>query len=529
MSNPSKHIYSVGNFQSAFLILFTSFVYAAYFVLRYGGLWTENDTAVFTQITTQMLDARSVLFPGQYSHGFGYPTWLGSLSLLTGLSVPIMNTIVMPFIALLLFTIAAYIAYRIFLKSDKLAALSVLIIFAIPDVMFTLLRGNHEKLNIVLMLWALVMLFRAFDAVQKGVLRDSAIWIVLFYVFVFTNATVNDYFASTFAVAATLTLIGGWGLLRIHSPATTRYRSQIIRLGSYVVGSWLLVWWVMLYVFPPAGHDFGLAHSALNKIVDLFLTLHTSSNPYAAPAAEWAGKTDQFLVASFRWLLSGLSIAIWGYELWKVIWRKQSRSFEHLFLLALYGAFGFLVALAIPLDFTGMNAGTNLEVRNFPYYALMASPVLIWGIIPRLKLLKGAKRQWVSTVTAVALGVFVLIGLFKSTLDPVISNQWLFYTPAERQALGAFDNHSQSQSLWTGPDNRLVYANAMWHPNDLGGNAVTGYQFTSAYRDILISPEVIANSLVEETPVPLYLEQNRIYDNGSAQIYRMRPRTPFET
>ena len=68
----------------------------------------------------------------------------------------------------------------------------------------------------------------------------------------------------------------------------------------------------------------------------------------------------------------------------------------------------------------------------------------------------------------------------------------------------------------------------MWHPNDSGGNAVTGYQFTSAYRDILISPEVIANSLVEETPVPPYLEQNRIYDNGSAQIYRMRPQTPFE-
>lgn len=510
------------------LIIFSGLIYAAYFVLRFGGLWTENDTAVFTQVTARMLAAHSVLFPGQYSHGFGYPTWLGSLSLLTGLSVPVMNTIVMPFIAMLLFTIAAYIAYRTFLNSDKLAALSVLLIFAIPDVMFTLLRGNHEKLNIVLMLWALVVLFRAFRAVQQGSMRESAVWIGLFYVFVFTNATVNDYFASTFAVAASLTLIGGWILLRLNTPATIQYRPQIVRLGSYVIGSWLLVWWVMLYVFPPAGHDFALAHTALNKIVDLFLTLHTSSNPYSAPASQWAGKLDQILVASFRWVLSVVSIVIWGYALWKMIWRKHTWPFEHLFLLALYGAFGFLVALAIPLDFTGMNAGTNLEVRNFPYYALMASPVLVWGLIPRLDTLKTTWRPWVTTSSAIVLATFVLIGLFKSTLDPVISNQWMFYTPAERQALSAFNHHSRSETIWTGPDNRLVYADMMWHFRNRGDNTVTGFQFSQADRDLLISPEVIASSLVEQKPVPPYLNQNRIYDNGSAQIYRLRPQTPFE-
>jgi len=149
--------------------------------------------------------------------------------------------------------------------------------------------------------------------------------------FVFVNATVNDYFASTFALAATLTLVGGWLLLRIHVPATARYRSQITRFTSYVVASWLLVWWVMLYVFPPAGQDFALAHGALNKLVDLFLTLHTSSNPYTAPASEWAGKLDQMLVASFRWFLAVTSILIWLRELWMIIRHNQHRSFEHLF------------------------------------------------------------------------------------------------------------------------------------------------------------------------------------------------------
>ncbi len=509
-------------------LILTGFAYAAYFVLRYGGLWSENDTAVFTSVTSHMLVHQSVLFPGQYTHGFGYPAWLGSLSLLTGISVPVMNTIVMPFIGMLLFIITAYITYRTFLKSEKLGALTVLVMFATPDVMFTILRGNHEKLNIALMLWAFVMMIKAFGSIKNGLLRNSAVWIGLFYLFALVNATVNDYFASIFAFVITLTFVGGWLLVKLKVPGTLRYHTQILHLASYVLGSWLLVLWIMIYIFPPAGQDFTLAHGAFNKLIALILTRHASSNPYAAPVQEWAGKTDQFLVESFRWLLSGVSMAIWLSKLWKIIWRKEPVSFEHLFLVALYGAFGFLVALAIPLDFTGMNAGTNLEVRNFPYYALMAAPVMVWGILPALQRLKAAPRLWISAFSALLLMGFVLIGLLKSTLDPAISNQWLFYTPAERQALTEFGKHSQSTMIWTGPDNRLPHAFQMWHPRNSGNNAVTGYSFTTGDRDLLISPEVIANSLVQNKPVPPYLNQNRIYDNGQAQIYRVRPHTLLE-
>ena len=509
-------------------IILLSVLYAAYFVLRYGGLWTENDTAVFTQITSRMLAARSVLFPGQYSHGFGYPTWLGTLSLLTGVPVAIMNTIVLPFIAMAVFTIVCYVAYHTFLKSHKLAMLSVVLLFAIPDLMFTVLRGNHEKLNIILMLMAIVMLFRAFNAIQTGSMRNSAIWIALFYVFVFVNATVNDYFASTFAVAATLTLLGSWLLLRINVPATTRYRSQIRTFTSYVAASWLLVWWVMLYVYPPAGNDFSLVNGAVNKLVDLFFTLHTSSNPFAAPATQWAGTTTRVLVALFRWVLAFGSLFVWFRELWSVIRRNQLRSFEHLFLLALYGAFGFLVALAIPLDFTGMNAGTNLEVRNYPYYALMAAPLLVWGFVSAQKHLSSRARKASAYGSALMLAGFVLIGLFKSTLDPIVSNQWLFYTPSELQALSAFSARSHNTAIWTGPDNRLVHVAEMWNYAGQNNNSVVGYQFSSRNRDLLISPAVIANSLVEEKSLPDYERQNRTYDNGQCQIYRLAPQTPFE-
>ena len=510
-------------------LLFIGFLYATYFVTRYGGLWTENDTAVFTQVTRSMIHAQSVLFPGQYTHGFGYPTWLGTLSLLTGLKVSVMNTIVVPFLGMILLVVSAFVAYRTFLKSNRMAVMAVLVLFAVPDLMFTVLRGNHEKLNIALMLMALVALFRSLKIVYEGNWRAAMIWVVLFYTLVFVNATVNDYFASTFAAASTLTLLAGSILVKRNIPVAEPYRAQFTRLTSYVAASWLLVWWVMLYVFPASGHDFQLLHGALLKLTNLFLTLHTSSNPYAAPTSQWAGYIVRFLVASFRWILFLVSFFIWIQELWRLIVKKQQhRTLEHLFLLALYGGFGFLVALAIPMDFTGLNAGTNLEVRNFPYFALMASPVLVWGLNQAHRRLSAVIRRKIVPIVGIFLALFILIGLFKSTLDPVISNSWIFYTPAEKQALTAFDQHSVSATLWTGPDNRLVYANAMFNASETTSSQVAGYGYTSSDTDVLISPEVIQNTFVQHKPIPRYQSKNRIYDNGSAQIYRRMPRTFFE-
>ena len=510
-------------------LIVIGFLYAAYFVLRYGGLWAENDTAVFTQVTRSMLQAKSVLFAGQYTHGFGYPTWLGTLSLLTGLNVSVMNTIIMPFIGVILLLVTAFVAYHTFLKSSRLAMLSVLLLFAVPDLMFTVLRGNHEKLNIALMLMALVALFRSFEVVYEGNWRAATAWIMLFYTFAFINATVNDYFASTFAVASTITLIAGAFLINRNVPAAARYRGQIVRLTSYVGATWLLVWWVMLYVFPPAGHDFQLLHGAITKITNLFLTLHTSSNPYSAPSSQWSGYVAQFLVASFRWVLFLLSLLVWVQEIWRLVFKKQQhRTLEHLFLLALYGAFGFLVAIAIPLDFTGMNAGTNLEVRNFPYFALMASPLLVWGLAQGYRRLSLVSRRKFAAITGGLLSLFILIGLFKSTLDPAISNQWMFYTPAEKESLTAFDRHSIDATLWSGPDNRLVYANTMLSSSTGTSSQVTGYHYASSDQDILISPEVIESSMVQHKNIPPYQQKNCIYDNGQAQIYRTVPQTLFQ-
>lgn len=518
------------------LTLLVGMLYATYFVVRYGGLWTENDTSVFSQVARQTIQARNVLFPGQYAHGFGYPAWLASLSLLTGLSVSVVDTVVMPFVGVLLAVLGGYMLYKKVLGSERRAGLSVLLLLASGDFMFTILRGNHEKLNVVFLLVAVYALLRGFDEMSARRTGPFAIWVLLFYLVVFANATVNDYFASTFVAGSAMALGVAALLMRRHNLANEEAASSMSRYALSVGVSWLLVWWVMLFVFPPAGHDFSLLKSAIQKVSQLFLSFHSSSNPYIIAHQQWAGPVVYALTAAYRWILSIVAVVAWLVEAWAIIVRRHPIDFSRLLFLLLFGAFGFLIVLAIPVDFVGLAAGANLEVRNFPYFVLFAAPMVVWGLGRAQEMLKARGRVLSSrarllytNLSAVALSVFLVVGLLKSTLDPLISNQWMFYTSSERQTVQWFLQTGKHSNMWTGPDNRLVYLQSMLSSGQRTSNQLGGYTLSTVYRNWMMSPQIRVNSIVQNRPVPNTFAQDRVYDNGGAQVYHVRPATPFQS
>lgn len=508
--------------------------YAAYFVLRFGGLWSENDTGVFSNVTRSMLRAGSIFFPGQYVHGYGYPAWLGSLSLLTGLSPTVVNTVVAPYVGVLVLVTLGYLVYREVIGAPRVAAVAMLLLFGAPDLLFGVLRGNHEKLTIGLTLLALFAILRGFQAMGRSRGWQYAAWALVAYLAIFTNATVNDYFASTFTVATGLAMVGGsWILRRQGRAQARRVDPQVFRrLAIVVLASWLVIWWVMFFVFTPAGHDFALLKTAGAKLLSLFATFHTGSNPYVLAKSQWDGKVADVLVASYRWVLFGTSFVAWIVWLWLIVVRRRRTSWQKVFLLMLFGAFGLTVAIAIPMDFTGLAAGANLEVRNFTYFSLLAAPVAAWGWsngpLRKVTAWIGRRKILSQGVIPTLLGAFLLVSLLKVTLDPSISNQWSFYRPSERQAVAFFWTKARGSTLWTGPDNRIPDMWNGWASNNADGNGVVGYTLTGADRDWLRSPVVVASSIAERSTIPNYRAQDRVYDNGTSQIYHVRPLTPFQ-
>ena len=515
------------------LVLSAGLAYAFLFVVRYRGLWVENDTAFFTRDAALTVQRHSVLFAGEYPHGFLYTAWLASFQWLAGVSPPVFNTVVAPFVGVTLMLLTGFLCYRVLTDSQRTATLAAWMLLAIPELVFSAVRGNHEKINIAIMMMALYALAASVPrpSSRRGGRPDrmrQGTWLAIFVGLMLMNAVTNDYFASTLASAGLLAALVMAAVIPWLSRPDRALRQLEHRLWvGMAVGAGLVVW-VMLGVYPPAAQDVSLLSAAAVKLWHLLLTGKVHSNPYAAPAAQWAGRFSYLLVASFRWLMFAGSLTVFASAARRVLKRRRV-SPHRLLLLALYLALGLLVAVAIPMDYTGLAAGSNLEVRNFTYFALVAAPLTAIGLRalwarPWVR----AHRHWVSDRLAILVAIFVAVGVVKVTLDPLVSNEWIFYTPAERQAVGFFLHHARRAGLWTGPDNRLVYmAQSLW-PVSPHGNLVMGFKPPPLTQNFLWSPVVVANSEAQSFPLPPYALDNRVYDNGGAAIYQKAPESPFQ-
>lgn len=501
-------------------------LYAAYFVLRYGGLWIENDTAVFSMVTTQWIHSGK-LPTGAYPHGFGYQAWLSTLALLTGLDANTANTLVAPFLGVIMVIVPAYLCYYALLKTESRAIVAGLMLFTIPELMFSILRGNHEKLSICFFVMGLYSFLKALQSAHGGDRRSVTLWTVFYYVLVFANTSVNDYFASTVVFATIPTTLVVLVLARKSRPNKLK-QFLLGKLVLSVITSYLVVVLVMFFIFPEAGQDFLLAKSAGQKVQDLFLTMHASSNPYTVVTQAWAGSTASMLMSSFRRLLLGLSFISLMIHVRGTMRKNTEIPSNTALLVASYVSFGLIIIISVPIDFSGLAAGSNLEVRNYTYFAVIAIPMI--ASTP----LKVLHREWLrkAAYSALAVGLmcFLLIGLLKTSLDPIVSNDWIFYTKSESQGLQDFLSLTDGASLWAGSDNRLVNLAEVLDMNIPSGDQVAGFfiQSRPQIRYILWSPQVQAQVTVQQMVAPNIQEQNRIYDNGGAEIYQLRPQTPFQ-
>lgn len=517
-------------------LVMLSFIYAAFFVFRYGGLWIENDTGVFSRQAAEFMRHGSIFYPGLYNHGYVYTAWLGGLSLITGLQSMTLNTIVMPFFGLLLLVISSYLAFSALLPSRRVAALAVIILTSISGVAFSALRGTHEKLSMAFVCLAIYCIVRAFEAYAAHRRGAFIGWLAIYFFIQFLNAGTNDFFAATFLGVLTFTCFSGAvGLLSRKLMDDPRLPRMLGVMGLIVAGSWAILIGVMLFVFHPEARDMQLVNSVVAHLKKLFQTSRVSSHPYQAAASIWANGVVYELMDASRWLVVIVSASVWIHNIYRWVIKGSRQSLRHLFLIAIYTAYALIVCLSIPVDFTGLAAGNNLEVRNFTYASLMGVPLVAEGIYQVLQTrasrsAPGFRVKLLKSLRSAVIGSLVLLsglGLLKVTLDPLVSNSWIYYKPGEAQALQFFWGHNRNQVLWTGPDDRLAfYAHAAFVTNP-GKNQIIGYAPTPFTQDYLDSPVVKASALALHYPLIHYQTYDLIYDNGGAEIVRRVPKSPF--
>lgn len=562
--------------------------FGSYFMLRYQGYWAEIDTSVFLTATERYMNLRQLSYDGAYLHGYAYQVWLATLSDFTGLPVPDLVQLYLPMVSTLLVAVLGFAAYRRLLGTPRLGLMAVGAIFLVPEFLFTISRGNHEKIDISMMLLAILALVNTMrEWAGRRRWGNFVAWTLTYHLAAFTLATSNTFFGSTFAAASTLFVLGMLIIARFRrqrgaggqaatltadsgvnphltstelmepapvqpspiqaspvqanpaqpSPARSAVSARVDeharlarRLLMGVGITWCLVMLVMWHLYPAASNQLQTYKDVISRLSSLFLSFDTQSNPYTAVRLEWASRLAYTVVSSFRWLMFIVSFGVWAALLYRAVRHFGRTSPQRLYLIGLYGAFGVLLALSIPVDFLGLAEGNNLQVRLYTYFVLLAAPLFSLGLALALR---AARRwnlpRWVGPLLRLALVGFAFLSVLKATVDPTISNLWTFYSPQEVRAVRFWANRNEYSTLWMGTRARLDYAFASrygtFRPN--GNFLVTG---SADSRTLMAvdSPIIRAQAAAERFELPvLFLTGNRVYDNGGAELVWRLPQGPF--
>jgi hypothetical protein len=134
-------------------------------------------------------------------------------------------------------------------------------------------------------------------------------------------------------------------------------------------------------------------------------------------------------------------------------------------------------------------------------------------------------RGLIRRLAAISLGIFALFAVIKATNEPAASNVWTFYLPAEIAATDFIDQRLRDSAYWGDFDERLRAAHQLTARSISNAVFPVNFQGTRTY---LITDVIRLRAARFRRPLPAIFGELRVYDNGTAQVYRARARTPYQ-
>lgn len=514
----------------ALLSILYGLAVTVYILLRYGLRWGDSDTLQIVQAARAVF-SQGTISPsgGAYPHGFAYQALITALARVSGIGVMRVDLVVLPFISVGV-ALAAFVAFRILTGSALLGGIAALLLFIQPEFVFVIERGSHEKTTLTYVLLLLFLLTATLTRGGSGGVVVS--YVVVFYVIAWALIATNSFFGSSFFFSLALALAGGALVLwRTRSPHSER--ALLNRMLYTVLSGAALVFMFVAYVYAPARSNYGTLRTLIDRLSALFLSFEVQSNPYAsigsATGAAWIAPWVYLLLASFDMFMVVCGFAVWVWLAIRFLRTGVGRAdYHHLLLWLFAAAFALEVVISAVVDLSGF-LGNNLQIRLFPLFMLAAIPLVVVGAAK----LAGRVRHRGQTSMAIA-GVLLLMtfdvtGILKATNDPLVSNKWLFYTSDEQAALTWTDRDLSHQSVWAGFDERLQVMQALQNlDSPVQGNRYMAGGIDESARYVIMSDVIRQRSLRLNVPAPDVVPDDRVYDNGGAQLYHLVPQTPYQ-
>ena len=496
---------------------------ASYWVLRHGTRWGEQDTAQLTAAILNVFDQHT-LTPERgafYKQGYLLTAATATLAAFSGLSAVDLQRVANPLTTVLVvFPALAFL--REVCAGWRSTVVAAVLLFTQSEFMFVMLRGSHERIGRTLMLvtfWLLVRSFRFRDDP-----RAFAAHVILLYLCAYGLIATNVFFGISFCAAVVVAMLGAWLTARLLPKAFGQF-TEVARRLVLVSGTLFVLGYMFTYqLFPPAADSLLALQGSTERVAALVLNFQPSSSPYRVDVPNWPVYEIYLLLNASNVLLLVGGTLVWFDQLRRWVLRPTSHgpALSEGCLWFLFAAFGVQGLLGILLDHADI-VSPNLQYRAFPSFAMLGAAMLANGLNGWLV------ARWRMLVLAGVLSALALLSLLKATLEPAVSNIWLFYTPGEARALGWADAHIGPERIWSGTTERLYAA----YVNEVRQGArpearVDPFERDPTTRLLLFSPAIESHMRRTNVPSPATSGANLVYDNGEAQVYRLRADSAFQ-
>ncbi len=560
-----------------------------YFIGRYQGYWAEIDSTAFTNmIRVFRSEGRLIPQGGEaYPHGFGYQAISTFVVSLTGIQVVTLQQVVYPLIVPLM-VFPAWALYREFTDSPRGAAIATALLFTQPEFLFVVLRSSHEKFTRTFILLCLLLLTRSLHLRDNT--RLFTLHVALFYICVFALIAGNVGIAFSFQIAIALALAGAliykqvlwlrepvlrWLVVwlnvvlarlqplpgRLRWPAGQRvarllawrvpapgpgqpFDSHVIQRLAYVMLISIgMVYLFVNYIYPPARDSLGLVQQVVAPEEPEAEKTSKPSQQEEEPednsphyeqhiTFDWRHPALFVILGLGNWIILLAASLIWVWRGLRWFWSGWMEGSQAVGLLwFLYPAFAAQIVLSVVADSSGSPGGNALQ-RIFPSVSMFAV-ALVGGALANWR-----PRRLARVVHGAVVGgmfLIAMLSIFKATNEPLFRNKWTFYRPQEMTAMVWTDAHLRSRAqVWTEIEERLSVAFRTVRGISSNNDSPNFERFPSIYpptdqmRDILVTDVTRMRSSRTGIPVPLPFDAFRVYDNGEAQLYHRRPRTPHQ-
>ncbi len=513
---------------SLLLALAVSILIGLYPHIRYNGhLSGGGDAGRFAVWIASMQSQMTILTSGgTYGNGYGYQALVVLSNHITGLDLGVFQTYLGTL--LIVWTVfVAWLFYREITQSNLATGLAMFILLAQPELLFALLRGTHEKFSRGLMFLCLYLLVRSILARRQ--LRLFVSFLLAFYLAGYALISFNNLLAISFIAALALALALSLFIRQLNRARPDNNSATRRRLLYAVLILLVLAFIFTFYAYPPARKGIVIAESATDRLALLFLDVEEATeNPYQTISTSWISLPVYLLVSIANWLLLAISFMLWSaqsHSWWRChTWPDEPRD---LLLWSLYGSFGFLGALSIAVDVSGAMSARNIQHRVFPSFAMIAAPVVANWVVRRQEFRPVARRLVYGMLVA-GIALLSLVALAKSSNEPLLSNKWSFYSPNEFKAVDWTLTTNPNAPTWISYDERLRAAIHNCCPWEVEETLLDAWRPEPGTRNYLMSNVIRARAKRSNLSLPIEGDSLRVYDNGSAEIYRLRPRTPFQ-